>query len=203
MKLYTLCIASAVGLAVGCADELVHDAAPDAGAEPDTPDAAPTARITHTDNGDGTTTSVVDATDADTWISLVLATATEADPTASPAWDLGFQRSNIRLNGGASGPGEVTLTWTEAAFDDLTVAPDPPYLTDGAGDDGAPVYAFDWYDYDPLTHVLTPRARTYVVRSNTGDYYKIAVLDYYDDAGTSGFLTFRWASVMAPAAERR
>jgi hypothetical protein len=48
-----------------------------------------------------------------------------------------------------------------------------------------------------MTHVLTPRAQVYVVRTAEGNAFKLEILAYYDDAGTSGMLTIRWAPLPA------
>ncbi len=80
------------------------------------------------------------------------------------------------------------------------------YLSDAedSEDEGEdPDFAFlapePWYDYDQETHILTPKDQVYIVQSVSGDYFKLQILDYYDDAGTSGYLKFKWATIMAPA----
>jgi hypothetical protein len=36
----------------------------------------------------------------------------------------------------------------------------------------------DWYDYDQVTHIPTPKDVTYVVRGGTGKKYKVAITSY-------------------------
>ena len=167
--------------------------------------------ITTVDDGNGVFETHVNATDHDTWIYLNLAGTTEVfptDPLTSTGWDLGFRRSNIKLNGGACGVGGVELTVLEGvSFDDITAAPTAEWTTDTGdcsdGEETVADYAFvgetPWYDYDFSTHILSPADKIYVVRSVTGNHYKVQFLDYYDESGTSGMVSFRWAAVDAPA----
>lgn len=214
MKLHTLSLALCALLASACADDLQEDIAPDAGnVVPGAADAGdePTqaTNITHTDNGDGTRTTVVDATDYETKIYLDLGTGEEKTPNSpedSMGWDLSFQRFAISMNGGVSGSGDVEAKLVEEGFDGISIAPVGGYETDQADgpdeNEDADLF-FDragtvWYDYDPATHVLTPRDVTYVVRSVEGDFYKIKIESYYSDAGTAGHMRFTWGP-LAPA----
>lgn len=49
-----------------------------------------------------------------------------------------------------------------------------------------------------MTQGLTPRALAYVVRTAEGNAFELEILACYDDAGTSGMLTLRWAPLSAP-----
>ncbi|MEC8025627.1 MAG: HmuY family protein, partial [Myxococcota bacterium] len=153
-------------------------------------------------NEDGSYSVTVDATSKTEWTyySFKLpGVVAEGDD-----WDLAFQRSFIKANGGASGDGPVIVTHIDENFAEVTKAPDEGYRYASTDEDGEPVYAFDadgnWYDYDISTHILTPKNRTYVVRTATG-FYKMAVLDYYGgDAPTSAVYEFQWGSVTEPGA---
>ena len=39
----------------------------------------------------------------------------------------------------------------------------------------------------------------YVVHTPEDSYFKVQILDYYDDAGTAGYLSLRWAPLAPPA----
>jgi hypothetical protein len=82
---------------------------------------------------------------------------------------------------------------------DVIAGPGDGWATDAAdGDDeneDPDLVLGGWYDYDFMTHVLTPRAQ--VVRTAQGNAFKLEILAYYDDAGTSGMLTIRWAPLIA------
>jgi hypothetical protein len=160
----------------GCADDL---AAPQDGA-----DAAPS-RIATTTAADGSRTTRVEATSESDWVYLDLDAAREVD--AAGAWELGFRRFEVTLAGG--------LAYEDgASFEGMTAAPGGDYATDAA----AFAAGEGWYSYDPTTHELAPRDRVYVVRSVAGAHWKLRFTSYYDDAGTSGHPTFRWAAVAAP-----
>lgn len=180
-------------LAGGCAPALELPAGDDEGLESD-------AHVEHAVEGDRTITTV-DATDEDVWVRLDLDARAETD--ADGPWDLGLQRFRVELDGGSSGSGEVEATIVDGtAFDAVHEAPADGYSTDapdGDDDDSDPDWVFaDWYDYDPQTHVLTPKDRLYVVHTGADGYFKLQILDYYDDAGSAGYLTFQWAPVPAP-----
>jgi len=188
-----LSLVSTIGCAADLSDELddADDGAADGGAQ-----------IEHVAEGDLVLTTV-DATDAMRWIWLDLESKAQVDiddPHASDAWDLGFSRFNIAIDGGVSGEGgmeAVVLEATELAA--VTEAPDGPWVTDALdGEDHGedPDYALaGWYDYDFATHVLTPRPTVYVVRSVEGNAFALQVVGYYDDAGSSGWLQIRWKPV--------
>jgi len=212
----TLLLFSAVTF-FACADDLRADIETDAGAAVDADPSAPDANtmisgnFEHTDNGDGTTTTIVNSSSYEDWIYLDLSTKEEKtpnNPMASQGWDLAFQRFDITLNGGVSGSGGVEVLAIQGAdFDALTVAPATGYasdLADGTDEGNDPDLFFqsqsgNWYDYNSETHVLTPKDKTYVVHSVEGDYYKFRILGYYDMAGTSGHLSFQWGLLDAPA----
>lgn len=117
-------------------------------------------------------------------------------------WDFAAQRYQIKLNGGVSGDGEVLASILETSDWETVAVPDAGWRTDeaDADGDGTPEYVFaDWYDYNAETHVLTPRPLVYVLQSVEGRFFKLQILNYYDEAGTSGFLTLRWAELDDPA----
>ena len=162
----------------------------------------------HEEHGDGTWTSAVDSTHEGRWVLLDLETreaalgATDGEPLG---WDLGFQRFKIMTNSGISGDaGTGTVRLEDTSWDEVTEAPADGYVADaedGDDEDSDPDLAFmadgAWYDYDFATHTLSPRDHVYVVRTASGNYFKVQVLGYYDVAGTPGLVTFRWAQVDA------
>jgi hypothetical protein len=179
-----------------CADEIRPE-------NPEPVDPVDGAHVTHVDNGDGSTTSTVDASSMSEWIYLDLDAGAEVD-AGDAAWDLAFQRFLILVDGGVSGDAGVEVAILDGAdFAGMTAAPTDGWITDAAdGDDedAEPDLALGgWYAYDPATHVLSPNDLVYVVRTGEGAYVKLQMLDYYDDAGTSGFPRFQWAPVGAPA----
>jgi len=196
MKCLWMTVPFALG-AAACADDLDHDH--------DNPEPGG-AHVTHAENGDGSTTTQVDASSETDWVYLDV--DSKAEVTAAEAsWDVAFRRTKIMVDGGVSGGGGVEIAIApDGDFGAMAAAPADGYFTDAADGDDAdadPDLAFareeGWYSYDPMTHVITPRERIYVVRSTDGAYVKVQLNDYYDDAGTSGFPTFQWAPIDPPA----
>lgn len=131
----------------------------------------------------------------------------DVDALSSQGWDVAFKRSNIRLNGGDSGPASVAVARVDGALADVTEAPaDGEFATDDWTSDsctlltladGTPSTAFgEWYDYDDATHVLSPKAEVYVVRTRSGELIKMSIENYYGDESdpTRGaFYQVSWA----------
>lgn len=184
-------LAMTVGL-FGCADKIGPDeVSPDARAND------PIANVTTTRAADGTYTTVINSTSDKVWIHTDFETGAEVE--ASAAWDLRFQRFHISANGGVSGTGGVEVAAVDGTFDSLTAAPTDGWITDVADDnaDMIPEYVFDqagsWYDYNSMTHVLTPKAKVWAIRmAGGGPVIKLEIQKYYDGAGTSGWFTLRW-----------
>jgi hypothetical protein len=167
------------------------------------PAAQRSAHITTVANTDGSFASTVDAASEETWVYLSLDTHAEVtpdDPAQSTAWDLGFQRFNVKLNGGVSGSAGASVAIASGSFDDVLTPPaDDGFLEDSADADmdGNPDYAFGagdgWYEYDPASHTLSARDTVFVVKTASGAYVKLQFSSYYDAAGTPGMPQFRWA----------
>ena len=141
------------------------------------------------DDDVGESTLVVDATSYEEWVYIDLAFVDVV--SGDDDWDLSAQRYEVALNE------DVRAQKIEdVAFDDMSVAPADGYLTDEDSD--LDYVLGDWYDYNYVTHVLTPRDHFYVIETAEFEYYKLEFLDYYSDAGVSGFLTLRIAPLDSP-----
>ncbi len=122
----------------------------------------------------------VDASSATAFTYLRLsdgATVSVADPVASSAWDLGFRRFAIKLNGGVAGPKSVlgynlrnnagatsdeVLAFTpenqQAAFDAVGIADIPvadSFTAEGLGPDFS-----NWFRFDPVSGGLVANPAT-------------------------------------------
>lgn len=193
-------------LLLGCAEELtLPDPDPgdeDTGApgEPGEPDVAGWFDVL--DDSDGILTVRLDATNAQIWRTVDLAAGAPvevADPATSTAWHLGASRFNLAINGGVSGPRGLEAAFVPgASVEDDVAPPADGWLSDSLLPDSDPPkveHALgDWYDYDPSTHVLTPKVGVYVLRG-PDEAFVLQVVDYYDDAGNSGFPTLRWRAL--------
>jgi hypothetical protein len=184
-----------------------------------------TALVRNIDQGDSVATQV-DASDQEAWVYVDLDAGREAvrleveDPGAVPEWDIAFRRSNMKLNGGHSGPGSVAVAPLPGAdFASTSEAPVAVYRVDepatGEVDSERPSFIDDdgtdfaigrpndaspngWFDYDPVNHVLSPAGVVFALRSSEGAYFKLRFLDYYSEVGSSGYPSFRWAPIAAP-----
>ncbi|MEM7674850.1 MAG: HmuY family protein [Myxococcota bacterium] len=194
----------------------------DSGTRPEDP-IEPQSKIATIDEGDGIYASQVDASDTDNWVYIRLADRQQVDPGEDPRtsteWDIAFRRSNIKVNGGFSGIGgvEVSPIYT-ADFMSVSQAPHRGYSTDwpkaGVNPEQPDFINSDstdfifgrnngatqngWFNYDPRFHVLSPADIIFVVRTSGGQYFKLRLLDYYDQAGTPGFPTFRHSEIAPP-----
>lgn len=195
---------SSLGLSLGLVSGLTA-CTPDLGGDDAGEDGPP---VVVSDNGDGSSTIIVDSRDEESWVYLDLESLMEVSPVSaddSEEWDLGFLRFNVKGNSGSSGTADVGVLLVDGVpFDSLDVAPADGYAVDdvmGGPEDMEPEpgYAFDlWYDYDMDTHTLAARDVVYAVRSASGNYFKIQMLDYYNDAGTAGYVKFKVAPLTAP-----
>ena len=141
----------------------------------------------------------VDSSDSTIWVYFSLDSGTvvaPGTPEDSTDWDLKFQRYTIGINGGVNGTAGVQVMIQEGTYDtysDISSLPaDGVWITDeeDANADGSPEYAFaSWYDYDISTHSLSPKNQVYFIQNTTGTY-KLRIVDYYNDVGESGFVSF-------------
>ena len=126
---------------------------------------------------------------------------TDAEAATSSDWHIGFKRSEIKLNGGISGPGQVKgfdFNGTEDmaaadGFDAVSEADVPgadAFVADG------PAYAIgEWFSYDPAARSLDVPGNAYELRTADGSFAKF-VVDGIEGAGRgdAGRITFRWVA---------
>lgn len=193
-------VAALLGLCLACGD-----IQPQPGPETPTDEGQSPAKLRHTVAPDGTVTTLADATLDSAWLALDLDTRLEADFAVQSSWDVAFQRYHIRSRGGVNGTGGVTIALLEEPFESITRAPSTGFradLPDGEDTNDEPDNVFEnpdaWYSYDVSKHTLTPRAWTYVIHSDAGQYFKLELLNYYDSVGTPAMLSFRWKQVEPP-----
>jgi hypothetical protein len=180
-----------------CAEDIAPEGGPDATVQqPGEPDAGPPpGDVVTVANPDGTFTTKVNAVPAEEWQYVDLHAGIEV--TASDAWDLAAQRFHIKVNGGSSGMmGGAVAPVAAATLDAVGAVPAEGFITDTA-EKPAFEQGAGWYDYDDVTHVLTPFPVVWVVKIADGSHVKLVIEDYYDAAGTSGHFTWRWAPMVA------
>ncbi len=150
------------------------------------------------DDTSGVTSKTVDASDSSRYVYLNLDTGqmidmTAAEAAASTAWHLAFSRTNIQLNGGASGPGNVVgaVGADQADFYDASGNPNASVFLNATanselehllaamsepsswtGDALTSLFGSDWYVYDFTNGNITENAGNgFLLRSAEGDSY--------------------------------
>ncbi len=140
----------------------------------------------------------IDASDREAWAYVRVDGDGALVPGTEDAWDIAFQRSVIRLNGGESGDG-----WAAARpapegveYETIDSAPTTGYVADaevpapgppGSGTLIANPALADWYDYDPASHQLSPGDRNYLIRTADGRYGRMRITGYADGRFTVRF----------------
>lgn len=141
--------------------------------------------------------TAVQALDEEAWVHVNLADTAEAG--SESAWDLRFRRIAAELGDGVEAQ---MIEGDAAAFLEFSTAeaggawvPEPPADAEpvGQGRPGGPLGA--WFDYNPVSHVVSPGDRFFAVRMGDGRCFKLRFTGYYDDAGTAGVVSFDWAPI--------
>ena len=149
-----------------------------------------------------TLTFTIDATNREAWAYFSLATGDVVeveDAENSDAWDIGFQRTKVKLNGGISGPGMGSVVMlTETTFEAVTAAPADGYKADTEDTLAiVPQSEKSWYIYTgPPGHQILPlEGRVFVIKAADGTFAKVQFVGYYKDnekKEDSGFVTFKY-----------
>ena len=141
-------------------------------------------------------TLTIAAADEHAWRRIDLARGAVLAPGERGAWDLAVRRYHLvpALAAADLGPLPVTAAGTppHASFVATTFAAE---TTNAA--------LQRWYRYGMLTHLLTPKGHTYVVRGHGGREFMLEVLSYYCPGPTAGCMTIRYASIPAASLPTR
>lgn len=133
----------------------------------------------------------LDASDSDVWVRFDFSRGGVVGGGSD--WDVAFRRFNVLVNGGASYPGDAAVVALEdAAFDEVARAPAEGWVQAGGGRDSANPAIARWYDYGFVSHRLTPRPVTYVLRTAEGRFAKLRFLSYYCPGAAPGCITFEY-----------
>lgn len=164
-----------------------------------------------TTSAGGVLTTIAKATSTKEWThcNMDLGITT----TATGNWDLRFRRYQVGTNSGASGSGnggacrtgftDLNAVTSLGQFSSPTAGECPNFAADTIqtsqdGESSSSTFPgssvmFDWYSYNGSSHVLESKGIVYLIRQQNGtDIIAIQFTDYYSDAGTSGYPTFRW-----------
>jgi hypothetical protein len=147
-----------------------------------------------TDSG-GTFRVTLDARDPDRWVSVDLDSGRVRDGRP-PGWDLAARRFRVISNGGDGLPGDAAVARASRPGPSVREgAPEGRWAVTERDEDGELAHPVleDWYDYDFFSHLLTPRPRTYAVRTTGGRVATIRFLSYYCPGPDAGCVTLRYA----------
>ncbi len=127
------------------------------------------------------------------YVDLVAGTkvaVTDTTASMSTAWDLAFKRDKIFTNSGDAGAGKggaAQIAKTFSSVDAASANGEPLFIEKFFDADCNPqldqtqtvsTTFDDWYDYDQVTHIPSPKDVTYVVRGGTGKKYKVRIKAY-------------------------
>ena len=146
----------------------------------------------------------VDARDPDVFVFFDFTEGTVVDGDVSePGWDLAFRRTKLLTNSGVtnpSGPGGAA-DLGELPIGEATVPASVVFAVDLLGgedkDEPENPSAGRWYTYSFISHIISVKPNTYLVRTG-GDMDALIQFDsYYCDDEESGCITFRYALIPA------
>jgi len=108
--------------------------------------------------------------------------------SATNKWDLGFRGTLVITNSGNSGPGSAGAFVYVGTFNELRSVPaDSTFKTDNAPASYAITFGSGkgWYSYNGPANLVTPvPGRLLIVRTATGKYAKVEILNYYKGGTT-------------------
>lgn len=114
----------------------------------------------------------------------------------SDNWDIAFRGTTLIVNGGTeigltdepTRTGIAAVSVVTSTFDNLTTI--PAVSTFKQDEAGAYAFSEPWYDYNAVTHIISPVAgKVYVVKTFNGKYAKFEILSYYQDAPANPDMT--------------
>lgn len=151
----------------------------------------------------------VDASTAWAYVSLAdSAAVTPTDAATSTAWDIGFNATNVAINGGSAGPAGITvhcicqnasstndqfLAMTadgeKSDFDAVTMVPANATFS-------ADVFGVQkWYRYNLAgDNRISPTFDVYLVKRGT-TVYKLQITNYYGATGATRQISFRFERI--------
>jgi len=148
------------------------------------------------------------------YVDLEAGAKVEVTDTTAPmstAWDLALKRDKLFTNSGDAGPGmggamviDKTFTAVNAAEANGTALVPEKFFDADCNPQldmtqTVSTTFSDWYEYDQVTHIPTPKDVTYVVQGGTGKKYKVAITSYSGlaDGGTGMATAFYILKVLA------
>jgi hypothetical protein len=145
-------------------------------------------------------TFMVIATSSKNWVYFSFAkgdTIQVSRPDTSTAWDIAFQKVNMKTNSGLSGKGiggadNSGKIGTSGFSQLITVSDTSKFLADDSvmvqDDRGNNIRIIGnsvlttpiWYNYNLSTNVLTSKGIVYIIKTATGKYAKFLITNFYN-----------------------
>ncbi len=117
------------------------------------------------------------------YYSLETGAEVSATDANTKKWDISFERLNIHINSNFGAVGQVIYGIN---FPYITIAPETGYKKDGE-------FPLDeWYDYESVTGKIIPKENVYIIRTTSGKYVKLQILNFYSESEQAGHYTFRY-----------
>lgn len=141
----------------------------------------------------GPRTVTIDAAGSERWRFFDFSRGSVVERLSPTGWDLAFRRFQIAVNGGAGFAGEGgAVDLGEVVFDSVRSVPVDGYVQATTAKDSVNAAVGRWYDYSWTSHVLTPKANVYAIRTADGRYAKLQIVGYYCEGAVAGCPTFRY-----------
>jgi hypothetical protein len=147
----------------------------------------------------------IDASSKTDWVYFSFSNGevvTVDDPANSTDWDLGLMRYHLCTNSGTSGKGNGgAIDMGDLDFADVREAPTEGYTVDDSiaytGHGGTTMYSVNpvletWAVMEGMPPTFVPSDHIFIVKTAAGNYVKLWVQNYYNDEGTSGFITIKY-----------
>lgn len=161
------------------------------------------------DNNDKSKEVMIDATAWDTWTYYSFSQGKEveiSDPSTSMDWDIGFHRYDVRLNCGASGPGNGgSIDLGVIDFNTLSQVPISGYIENDSIDiievfimppdlvtvPGDTVMA-SWMNFTGPPPVYTVTNNIFAIKTADGKYVKVWLKSFHNENAESGYVTMEY-----------
>jgi len=124
-----------------------------------------------------------ESADEATYYSLETGMQIPSSDSATNKWDIAFRGTAILTNSGNGGPAAGGAFVYIGLFNDLkTIPSDSTFRTENVPTSYAVPFGSNrgWYVYDGLNNLVTPiPGRVLVIRTATGKFAKVEILNYY------------------------
>ena len=149
----------------------------------------------------------LDATSLVDWVLFDFEEGRVVDASLdSPGWDVAFRRTKLLTNSGVtnpSGPGGA-FDLGEVPLETASPPPSVAFAVDhigGEDDEPENPAAGHWYSYSFITHVVSVKPHTYLIRTGGSRDALIQFDSYYCEDEESGCITFRYRLIPKVADE--